>query len=362
MTTPLIIAGIVILLIVVPVLRLFNRIGKPVQQSLSDSYYYHRWKNKIIYSPMGNWFELGYTEMDADVETFTVLSRNFGKDKHTIYRKGKVQQTDHATFIIDAHGIPKDAFHVYYENSLSIEMTIISGADPKTYQPYQLPGDPYAYSWGKDHQSVFLYGKKIEADGKTFTRINKTLAVDALNLYAVITDFTSGSGTIESNTRVIRADKNEGGLYTAITDYYARNNNRILFSNWKTNFTSVEFDSVDTIRTINEENIVINNNTLLYAGHRLNDIDVASLEIINHAFLKDNAHVYFEGEKITSADPETFELIHEFYSKDKQRVFFKTKALDGLDPKTVRMDFGKQTLTDGTHKVKDGVLITGDQS
>lgn len=190
----------------------------------------------------------------------------------------------------------------------------------------------------------------------------KTLAVDAHHLYAVITDFTSGSGTIEDNTRVVRSGKNEGGSYTAITDYYARNNNRILFSNWKTNFTSVEFDSVDTIRTINEENLVINNNTLLYAGHRLNDIDVVSLEIINHAFLKDNTHVYFEGEKITGADPETFELINEFYSKDKQRVFFKTRVLDRLDPKTVRMDFGRQTLTDGTHKVKDGVLITGDQS
>lgn len=357
MITTLIIAGIVMLFIVLPVVRLFNRIGKPVQSSLSDSYYYHRWKNKIIYSPMGNWFELGYTEMDADVETFTVLARNFGKDKHAIYRKGKAQQVDHATFVIDSYGIPKDAFHVYYENPLRMEMTVISGADPETYQPYALPSDRYAHGWARDHQSVFLYGKKIDADGKTFTRINNTLAVDSSHLYAVITDFESGSGTTEDNTRVIPVDKNQGGSYTAITDCYARNNNRILFSNWKTNFISVEFESIEVVKVIDEANIVVNN-TLVHAGHRLDAVDVATLEIINHTFLKDKTHVYFEGGKITGADPETFEPVHEFYSKDKKQVFFKTQALDGLDPKTVRMDFPTQTLTDGTHKVKDGVLIT----
>jgi DKNYY family len=356
MKVTFIIAGIVVVMVSVLVARLFFRLGKPVQQSRSDSYYHHAWKNKIIYSPMGNWFELGYTEMDADAKTFTVLARNFGKDKHAVYRKEKAQQVDYASFVIDEYGTPKDAFQVYYEEPYGAEMTVITGADPKTFKPYQLPTDTYPRGWAKDRESVFLYGKKIDADGKTFIRINGTLAFDSKNVYAIITDFTSGSGTTETNTRVIRAGENPGGLYVAVNEQYARNNNTLLLSNWKTEFASITFKTIDTLQVLDERNVIVNT-TLVHDGHQLESVDAATAEIIDRDYLKDKIHVYFDGEKIAGADPESFEPIHEFYSKDNRHVFYKTQILEGINPKMVTLDFATLTLTDGTHTVKDGVRL-----
>lgn len=305
---------------------------------------------------MGNWFELGYTETDADPETFTVLSRDFGKDNQAVYRKGKAQHVDYATFEIDANGTPKDANHVYYDEPFGMEMTVIVGADPKTYKPYQLPGDSYPRGWAKDHQSVFLYGNKIDADGKTFTRINGTLAFDSLYLYAIVTDFRSGSGTAATNTRVVRVGKNPGGDYTAINEYYARNNNTILLSNWKEEFVSITFENMDTLHVLDDRNLVVNT-TLVHDGRRLDSIDVATLTIIDRDYLKDKTHVYFDGKPIAGADPETFEVIHESYSKDGQQVFFESRVLEGLNPKTARIDFATGTLSDGTYKVKEGIRV-----
>lgn len=307
---------------------------------------------------MGNWFELGYTEMpDSDPETFTVLSRDFGKDKHAVYRKGEVQKVDYATFVIDEHGIAKDAFHVYYDTYYSSKgLIVITGADPKTYKPYTLPDETYNQRWGRDHQSVFLYGKKVDVDGKTFVRINQTLAVDSLAVYAVVTDYNTGSGMAEDNTRVVRVGDNSGGTYKAINEHYARFGNTIAISNWKTDFTTVSFEKIDTIKIVDERNLVVNN-VVVSDGKRLDGVDAASLDIVGRDHLKDKTSVYFDGQKLPGADPETFTLIDEYHSKDKQRVFFKAQLLPNLNAQKATMNFATNTISDGVLSFKEGVLV-----
>lgn len=58
-------------------------VGDLVDPTKSPSYFLN--KGEIYYSPMGNWFELGYTKCDTDPNTFEVLAENFAKDKHSIF-------------------------------------------------------------------------------------------------------------------------------------------------------------------------------------------------------------------------------------------------------------------------------------
>ena len=76
------IIGITVIGIVVYIVySLFNQLGDPVDKEISDSYYYSTDGKSMVYSPMGNWFELGKTSFDGDVATFSVLARDYGKDK-----------------------------------------------------------------------------------------------------------------------------------------------------------------------------------------------------------------------------------------------------------------------------------------
>ncbi|NOS93858.1 MAG: hypothetical protein HOP30_18225 [Cyclobacteriaceae bacterium] len=342
--------------IIVSVFLFFYRIGKPVNLAASDSYYHHAWKNKIIYSPMGNWFELGYTITDADPTTFTVLNREFGKDKEAIFWKGIKQSVDYATFVIDDDGIAKDVNHVYYFRSFGGELTVVAGADPKTYQPDSLPNETSGQKWHRDHQSVFLYGKRIDADGKTFSRINETLAYDSLSLYSIVTNYQSGSGTAEDHTHVIRLNQKPTDTPIAINRNYARMGNAVLLSNWKTDFVMLSFDAIDTIQVVDERNIIVNTQ-LVSDGKLMSAVDVNSLQIIDRDFMKDQNAVYYEKELIANADATSFEVVSEFYSKDKQHVFYKNILLPNVNPKSFTIDYGSNIATDGKISFKDGVVV-----
>jgi hypothetical protein len=329
--------------------------GNPVDQALSDSYYKHRWKQKIIYSPMGNWFELGYTEMTADAATFTVLSRDFGKDNKNIFWKGYAQQVDYATFRIDEHNIPKDAKHVYSTLDYRNELKIVLEADPATYKPYLLANETYGQQWHRDHQAVFLYGKKVDAYGKTFVRLNQSLAVDSLYLYAIVYDY-NGMGSAETNTSVIRKKERPSHEAEVINDYYVRFGNSIALSNWKNSFAYLQFEKIENYRIIDERNIVVNDQ-LVSDGELMPDIDVSSLVILDRDFIKDKNAVYYDKVKITAADPGTFTVISEVYSKDRQNVYFKTQLLNQADPTNFNVNYATGIASDGKLSFRDGVLI-----
>lgn len=338
--------------IIFSVVRFFNRLGKPVNKTLSDSYYYHARKEIIVYSPMGNWFELGYTETTADTKSFEVLARDFGKDNKIIFWKGESQNVDYASFVMDEHGIAKDAYKVYYATWVGKELQTIGGADPKTYQPYKLAKETYNQIWGRDEKSVFLYGKRVDVDGKTFQRINQSLGYDSLNFYAIVYH----SGMAEDNTQVLKKDRNPGGLIESINDFYARTGNTIIHSNWKNEFSAVAFESIDTVSVVDERNIIVNQ-VLVSDGKRMNDVDVATLEIITYDFMKDKSRVYFDTQEITDADPNTFSYVYEYYSKDAKHVYYKTKILPDVNPQKVSINRSENSITDGQVTYKNGERI-----
>lgn len=343
-----IILGVVAIISLLVIFLFLFRVGKPVNEALSKSYYHHYWKDKIIYSPMGNWFELGYAELDTDPAQFVVIAEHFAKDNTTVFWNDKrLQQVDLATFWVDKGGIPKDARHVYYDKQYEPTLVVVEGADPKSYHRMNRLDDQYLdLEWSKDDFNYFFNGMKVSVDYKTFTRINETLAIDTNFIY-----------TMSYEEGLVKRVENPGGVVGKLTNQYARIGNSIAHSNWKNKFSLLPFKQIGDIRVVNDRNLIVNE-TLINEGRLIPTLDVATLEILDYEFIRDKQSVYFDGDKIEGSDPQSFSIIFEFYSKDNKHVYYKTTPLSGADPATIRYDTPNGILTDGTRSYRDGELIT----
>ncbi len=357
MKTILIIIGLLFLGFVGYIVSLFMRVGKPVNATLSDTYYQHRWKNKIIYSPMGNWFELGYTELEADPETFTVLSQEFAKDRQQVYWKDKVQNVDLTSFTIDEQGTPRDAQHVYYHYDYGDSLHIIKNADAQTYETYKPVKQEWNYyAWGRDKNAIFLNGTKLDVDRTTFNVLNASIAIDSANVYIIQRDYNQLGGA-RAEVQVLKKAVNPGGQPLVISENYVQFGNALGLSNWKVDFSMLTFDRIESVKIIDERNLVVNTDILVSDGERIDGVDIASLEIMNRDYIKDKQQVFYDRKKITEADAATFTPVYEDYSKDKNHVFYKDQILKGANPATFTYDFATDVATDGKLRFKDGVVI-----
>ncbi|MBN8576887.1 MAG: DKNYY domain-containing protein [Cytophagales bacterium] len=356
MKTILLVAGVFIFLFVAYLVSLFFRVGKPVNAARSDSYYHHRWKNKIIYSPMGNWFELGYSELEADPKTFTVLSKEFAKDHQHGYWKDAIQNVEHASFTVDDQGVPKDAHHVYYHLEYGDSLQRIDGADPQSYESYQPLNNKWNYyAWGRDKNQIYLNGKKIAVDRATFTVLNATIATDSASIYIIQRDYNQVGGA-RTGVQVLQKAAHPGGLPRVISENYVQFTNQLVLSNWKVDFALLTFEHIESIRIIDDRNLVVNT-TLVSDGERMAEVDIATLEILNRDYLKDKHHVFYDRKKIAEADAETFTLVFEDYAKDKTHVYFKDQVLKDANPATITYNYAAGVATDGKLRFKDGVVV-----
>jgi len=115
----LILLKVFLFIIVISVVVLFFgcfRLGKLLDAEKSDSYFYKPFNKKsVIFSPGGNWFELGYYKLEGiDSKSFKVLSGELAEDRNGIYYCGRLQNhIDANSFVFDARNILiKDKNHV----------------------------------------------------------------------------------------------------------------------------------------------------------------------------------------------------------------------------------------------------------
>ena len=282
------------------------RIGDPVDNKVSDSYFYHYRKNLIVHSPMGNWFELGYFESEADVESFKPINRDFGKDKKNIFWKGRKQDVDYATFQIDASGIIKDKNHVYTTDGEQYNfLGIIKDADPETYQLLDSSLSEYKRQiWNKDAKFVFYKGKKIQGDPATFKPLNNAIAVDANYIYSIIDERGEGM-YLKDVKEVIQKHKMIDGKIKVINDTYVQIGNSVVSAFTKEEFTLHTFESIKTTKEIDYFTILIND-TLIYKGVLYPEVDTGTLESLDYDYSKDKNNVYYNYKKIIGANPKSF--------------------------------------------------------
>lgn len=345
-----------IIFVILAIRYFLFKIGKPVNLKVSNSYFHHYRKKLIVYSPMGNWFELGYFESVADVATFQPLNQDFGKDKNSVFWKGRKQLVDYDTFEIDDF-IIKDKNQVYNVNGQKFdELEIIDNADPKTYQLLDSSIENYQRkNWFKDANAVYYKNKKIEGDPETFKPLNDAIAVDANFIYAIITYRGEGIEMLEVN-QVIQKHKRIDGEIKPINETYVQIGNSIVSAFTKSEFELHTFDSIVTVKSIDYWKIIVNN-ILINKGIQRPEIDVESFEDLDHNFSKDKDSIYFDCEKIAQADNSSFKIISNEYSKDAKHVYFKNSIVAGANPDTFKAASEYGIWEDGQNRYKDGQII-----
>jgi DKNYY family len=337
------------------------RLGKAVNAEISNSYFYHSMKSIIVYAPDGNWFELDYVELNADKDSFVPLARDFGKDNKLIFWKGKKQDVEYSTFYIDANGIPKDDNHVYSTiGSWQKQLSVILEANPKTYEQFDTGVDSWNRYWARDGAHYFYQDKKINADYKSFKRINHTIAIDTNSIFAIVNKQVEDSGRVVEMREVIRKSSIISGAIKPINENYVQIGNSVILSNWKNEFAVIPFESIGSIKIIDERNVVVNDQ-LISDGKLIKGIDITSFVVLQRDFFKDKNNAYYDAEIITSAEAVSFETLSEEYSKDSRHVFYKTKIVENASAQSFKYDYATDLGMDGVKKFKAGRLITTNQ-
>ena len=333
------------------------KIGDPVNSKISDSYFYHYRKNLIVYSPMGNWFELDYVESVADVASFKPINRDFGKDKKDVFWKGRKQTVDYVSFEIDASGIIRDKNHIYHTNGKEYNfLEIIKDADPKTYQLLDPTMSDYKRNnWFRDANAVYYKSKKIKGDPETFKTLNDAIAIDDDYIYSIIRQRGEGMELLDVD-EVIKKHKRMEGEIHVINETYVQIGNAVVSAFTKDEFTLHTFENIKNTKKIDYFAIVVND-TLIYKGIQCPEIDIQTFESLDYGYLKDKDNLYYNGKKIVRASVSRFEIISPDYCKDGINVYYKNTVVKEANPKTFKRTSENDVFEDGKNRYKNGKIL-----
>lgn len=190
---------------------------------------------------------------------------------------------DRETFQVLSYDLAKDKNNVYYKGE------IIDNADPLSFELLvsQIKVDEkYNYvTYSKDNNHVYFLSEiLIDADTETFSLLWGQYAKDANHVFRY---------------RVIISDAPE---------------------------------SVKRVKNDSKNEYVNINNTIFYQNEVINVLDVASYEVVQGAFSKDNQAAYFETRMLDDIDSLSFEVINDYYQRDKSGLLYDGKCIPDSDP------------------------------
>ncbi|MFS4494821.1 DKNYY domain-containing protein [Maribacter sp. 2308TA10-17] len=278
-------------------------LGNPVDAEKSDSHYYNNSENQIRYSPMGNWFELGNSEIPADFASFEVLSRWLSKDKDRIYFEAfpvENRSIDLADFYVKDEeylsDVGFDENHVYVFNKIhngeSYEgvVQVVEGANPKTYS--RTLGD-----WANDGINHFYQNNKVDADFDSFEVLNLYFAKDASKTF------------VQEDQKFRFFEANPSTLKILGESDHALDDKNVYWLSFFTedspHLISIPYINESEVKYLNHYFLKISN-TIYCDGTPRHDIDAKSFEIIDYWYAKDSRHVYYKNKIVQNADPESF--------------------------------------------------------
>ncbi|WP_378176714.1 DKNYY domain-containing protein [Aquimarina sp. SS2-1] len=320
----MIIAAILLIigsLFIYGVYRFFNPFGKAVNKELSDSYYYTRDGEGIIYSPMGNWFSLGKDEMQVDLATFQVLGREYAKDKQYAYFKSRVINSaiDVPSFQVKAGFVPMDKNHVYIltddlyylHDSDEEGFKILEGADAETYEPL-------GHDFAKDKNFIYRNNQICtEVDHGSFEIINDQFCKDKNGVY----HYYYGKP-------LLKVENANPSKIISLTDSHIRDDRNVYFYMSHRGFEDIEeiitlpFNDSDEIVFFDDHSLLKIDNQIFYEGLAIEGADASTFEDIQYGYAKDVNHVFFHGKIIKEADVNSFKYNDYNYTfSDKNHVY-----------------------------------------
>ncbi|RAW02217.1 DKNYY domain-containing protein [Pseudochryseolinea flava] len=326
-----------------PIFRFLSPLGPCVNKSVSDSYYFSKKsKQELIYSSMGNWFELGKHKFPADALTFIPLANDIGKDKDHIFFQYQPQQVDYTSFNIKDKTILRDKDHVYYRPyEYSHQLLVVEQANPETFT--YLTVDDNNYSWSRDAHHYFYYHKKVDVHYPSFKFLTAALVADHHHIYLAY-----GHELLIKEYVTAPIEK--------LARCYARMGHTLLYHHSYHGYASFKFDKIDRIKITDDEYILVNNQPIIKGVMLNTPVDTETFETFpdwNYIYARDKNNVYFEGERFASADLDTFEIVGHRYSKDKNHVYYEKEIVLDVDVTKFRID-DNMTATDGKTKFYQG--------
>ncbi len=286
------------------------------------------------------------TKINADRKSFIVLSEAIGKDKKTIYYKGKPQNNvDYPTFIVDQNGVPKDKNHVYAETySHGLEPIPIPEVDIESFQYLEISSKTYP-RWAKDKNWYYLGNARVSTDYESTRFIGDNFLYDKTKLYIHFNKppyikFVQAI-TEPPKTLTKKYIQYKSKLYYLKTSY--KEGNQII---------EIDFRTIYDLKIINDHVMTING-TVVYYGTEKPHFDAATFEKIKDnelsehiRYYKDKNAVYLDAKVIQLADPKTFTMLSYSLAKDDKYVFYKEKILTGADPKSFRKGKNQEWIDD----------------
>ena len=320
------------------VYSLFNQLGDPVDKEISDSYYYSTDGKSMVYSPMGNWFELGKTNFEADVSSFSVLARDYGKDKDHVYYKSKAisDEVDTHSFFVQDDYIPMDKNHVYmvaddlcYMDTSRTCLRVIDGADPNSYKRLN-------FLFAKDKAHVF-YNDTIVSN------------LEADSFEVVSDNFYKDKGGVylhQYDAPLKKLPIHPDDLIAIAADVIRDSSQVYVFVGGKAGLINIPFRDSSKIQSFAQRDLLRIDDVIYYQGMPIEGADAETFEIIDGGHFKDKSNVFFWGELIAEADVNTFEIVKYQYAKDEDHVFFENEPIPNADPASFRYNESKYRFED----------------
>ncbi|MCT4615587.1 MAG: DKNYY domain-containing protein [Marinifilaceae bacterium] len=313
--------GYLFLLLINTILPSCSSLGEKVDKNNSN-YYYSLDEKQIYFCAMGNWFELGKTVMDVDVESFRVLSDYYwARDKNYLYFEShKLDYLDidldtiHFIDFMSIHDT-KNVFIINFAEKYGEKpVAKVEGADPNSYKNLEAAG------FAKDKNFLFYENKKTNIDPASFKKLNYSFAQDDQNLYLL-------GKTKENETHIVFDTLN------------------------------IDFNSLEVL-----DDYTIRNESALYTFHYygdnetapklftfpINESDIFYYE--KQAFFRINDKIYMGIEHLEDVDAETFKSLSFGYFRDKNNLYFTDKLIEGVDFETLKFNEDKHTYEDKNYR------------
>lgn len=287
-----------------------NILGEPIDtENQSPNFYRSVDGTKIIYSPMGNWFELGKTEMIADPESFVSLGvSDWAKDKDHIFFKSyplDYLSIDTTSFKIKDYYFATDKDNVYkvadrYDKEGII---VVEGADPSSYEEIN-------HSWAKDKDNLFFDNHLVDADMESFELLTDAFARDKNHLYAFCSPFLS------LQERIFLPVSDEPDKIQVINERYLRDDKQLYYFSYTHNDEpdyqprKIAFSDFDSVEFLGNHDFVRVNNTVYFNAYPLSGIDAKTFHKDKNGYWRDKDHLCnVKGVPFKDVDYKTLEFV-----------------------------------------------------
>jgi len=218
--------------------------------------------------------------------------------------------------------------------SLAFFFTACSDSD-KIY--YEVKGDEVLYhSYFRKGQELYQEAYEttvpvLGADAKTFKSLSKWYGVDANNVYHEAKRLRRrDAATFKVLNKTVTADK-----------YGAYQLNKLIKHSDGLSFkfvtiTNKHGHTSETRYAIDKKRVYFLEGNF-YVNAKNADPETLLLFYNSDDYAKDKSQVYYRGHRLDNVNPNTFELIKSDYAKDDKFIYFKSKKLEQADYASFRM-------------------------